>query len=190
MRRSVSGAPDEGARPQQNRVSLGRPIMTANDEVRKIFALVGQALEAVQCIEMDLVSLYLLDAIHNCKVAVREQGAAMAEAWDEKTFGKLLKPLLLSPRIPAEMKHFLEQVRVKRNYLVHDYFKQNGHRIHTADGRSAVRHELASLLSELLTCRQLINTSLGEFARELGVTNDAIEDERRRLGIPDGWAIE
>ncbi len=169
---------------------VGQTIVTVDDEVHKIFAFVGQALEVVQCIEMDLVTLYALDSFHTGKIAHREQGAAMAEAWDEKMFGTLLKPLLLSPHIPVEMKHFLEDVRVKRNYLVHNYFKENGHRIHTADGRSGVRHELASLLGELQTCRHLINASLRDFARELGVTDDAIEDERRKLGIPEGWAIE
>lgn len=164
--------------------------MKPHDEVLRIFAHVGQALEVVQCIEMDLVTLYLADSSYTGRAVVREQAVEMTEAWDEKTFGRLLKPLLSSPHIPTDMKIFLEQIRTKRNYLVHDYFKQNGHKIHNPDGRTAILAELTCILEELYTCRELINTSLRDFAREVGIADDAIEAERRRLRIPDGWAID
>lgn len=164
--------------------------MRVNHELREIFASVGQALEAVQCIEMDLVSLYVVDAIHTGRAILREQATEMAGAWDKEMFGKLLRPLLESPHIPADMKGFLEQVRQQRNYLVHHYFKKNGHLVYTRDGRSAVQQEIDSLLRDLHVCRQVIHTSLREFAREVGITDEAIEEELRRLGVPEGWAIQ
>ncbi|MBM4440332.1 MAG: hypothetical protein FJ027_07920 [Candidatus Rokubacteria bacterium] len=127
------------------------------------------------------MSLYVVDAVRSGNSSLREEAIQMADAWDAKTFGSLVRPLLDSPHIPSDMKRFLEGLRHQRNHLVHRYFKDKGAQLHTAEGRRTAEEELRRLLRDLRLCRDVVHSSAIDLATEVGVTEAMIAAEYDKM---------
>lgn len=155
--------------------------MTQPDD---IFLQYGQASYYIQCIEMDLVSFYLLDAIHTGKAIVREDMEKLESEWDEKTLGRLISPIKNSPLISDEIKNFFEDIRQKRNHLTHYFFKQMPNHFLSESGRIKMLNKLNEMTMLFQRCNDYLKKILVDYSKEVGIKEKQIRQEMAKLGIP------
>jgi len=158
--------------------------MTAEEELKELYAFFGEAVYWVQCIEYDLVSLWLLDSIHQGLANKHCDLKSIESIWEKKTLGSLLFPFMKSNFITNDFKYFLENIRQKRNYLVHSFFMEQTVGLQTEAGRKKALYELHEIIQVLREASLLFRNIVKEFGKEFGITDETIQEQMSKLGIP------
>src|SRR5665213_3251202 len=91
-------------------------------KTKDVFRAFGRAAYHAQLMEYDILSIWMLDSVTQGVSPTREDLLRFQKDWGKKTFGNLVNPLTKSALIPEEIKEFLEQLRLARNRLTHDFF--------------------------------------------------------------------
>ncbi|MDO8589330.1 MAG: hypothetical protein Q7T82_20090 [Armatimonadota bacterium] len=80
--------------------------------LKEVFAEFGRAAHQAQLIEYNLVSIWMIESMIQGVSVTRDDLLRFQQDWSTRTMGQLLRPLLKSGLIAAELKTFMEQVRV------------------------------------------------------------------------------
>jgi len=142
--------------------------------LEKVFAAFGKAAYYAQLMEYDLVSIWMLDSITQGVSLTQQDFLRFQEAWGKKTFGQLLKPLQKSNLISAEINGFLEQIRLARNRLVHDFFLDSAADLQTNDGRERTVAELQQMTKLIEKGKQFFANILHTYLKDFGVDAETI----------------
>jgi len=137
--------------------------------IEEVFSEFGHAAYHVQLMEYDLISIWMLDSITQGVSFTRKDLLRFQEAWGKKTFGRLLKPLQRSNLISAEIKGFLEQLRLTRNRLMHCFFLDSAADLLTNDGRERTVAELQQMTQLLKKGQQFFADMLQTYLKDFGV---------------------
>lgn len=146
--------------------------------IEKVFSEFGQAAYHVQLMEYDLISIWMLDSITQGVSFKRKDLLRFQEAWGKKTFGQLLKPLQRSNLISAEIKGFLEQLRLTRNRMMHYFFLDSATDLQTNDGRERTVAELQQMTQLLKKGQQFFADMLQTYLKDFGVDVEEIWKQR------------
>jgi hypothetical protein len=143
-------------------------------EIEEVFAAFGKAAYHCQIMEYDLVSIWMLDSITQGVSLTRQNLLRFQGGWGKKTFGKLLTPLQKSNRITAEIKGFLEDLRLTRNRLMHHFFLDNGADLQANDGRQRTFAEIRRMTQLFEKGEQFFADVLHAYLKDFGVDAEAI----------------
>jgi uncharacterized protein YutE (UPF0331/DUF86 family) len=148
--------------------------MNATAVMDEVFREYGITVYHVQLMEYDLLTVWMLDSIHQGESLTKEDLLRFQQVWDKSTFGQLLLPLMRSKLISDEIKGFLERLRTTRNRLVHKYFLDKDVDLQTISGREKTKNSLQEMTEIIMQGQQFIEDILNTYLKDFGVDTDAI----------------
>ena len=151
------------------------------DEIKQVYAEFGLAANLAQCLEYDIVSLMLVNAILTDKTLTRGDLKKLEGHWDKKTLGILLKPVKGSATTPKDLKDFVETVRLKRNSLMHSFFMEHSSDLSTPEGRSSMISELQEVSEILQRAQEMFNSATLTLMEELEINKNIINQKLAKL---------
>lgn len=137
----------------------------------------GRAAHLAQLLEYELISLFLIDSIVKGHAVVREDLKRFEGLWEKQTLGKLLNPLKKSELIPDDLKDFLENVRKKRNYLMHSFFTASDNDFSTEIGMERMIKDLKKTYESFKVAKTLFHDTSTDLLGQLGITQERLEQE-------------
>lgn len=155
--------------------------MSETEQITEIFARFGEAAYHAQCLEYDLLSVQLIDALNKGQALSQQDIRSLESLWQKKTLGALLQPLRDSPLIPKDLNAFVERVRVTRNGLIHSFWMENASNFSSPAGRDAMITKLKAMTATLRTAEQLFKNVLSGLLADYGITHDDIDAELRKI---------
>ncbi len=113
-----------------------------DEHVKEVYARFGLAVYYAQVLEHGLVNaLVVLDLIPNRRHLARSrdewgtQFDAFTDRHFEATMGRLMKNLRAVTQVHADLEKLLQDVLNRRNWLVHDFFRERATEFMSALGR-------------------------------------------------------
>lgn len=132
------------------------------DKLEKLFSDFGVAMHYAQFIEYDLISLFLIDAMEEGTAKIRHVVAEFV--WKEKTLGRLIKYLEKTPYLDKDIAEFFDEVREKRNFLVHKFFIEHAEDMDTELGIDTALQDLGEITEVLKKCRIIVHETVKSLA--------------------------
>ncbi len=148
--------------------------MKTMTEIEEVFAAFGKAVYHCQIMEYDLVSIWMLDSVTQGVSLTRQNLLRFQEDWGKKTLGNLLTPLQKSNRITAEIKRFLEDLRLARNRLMHHFFLDTVCDLQANDGRQRTLAEIRRMAQLFEKGEQFFADAFRTYLKDFGVDAEAI----------------
>jgi len=142
-----------------------------NEKLDRLFSQFGVAAHHAQFIGYDLVSLYLVDAIHKGQAKSREDLLNSEAIWEDKSLGQLIKYIKMSPYVKEDIKEFFNTVRDKRNYLMHKFFVLHLENMLSESGIEVAQADLDSIVILLKKCQSLVHDTAANLASDLSTKN-------------------
>lgn len=158
------------------------------DQVKEVFAHFGLAIYQAQCLEHGIVNaLVYLDLIPN------ERGKAKSAAeWEarvdlfmdskfELTLGRMIRSLAQTTGVAPDLQQQLTAVLAKRNWLVHDYFRERAETFMTATGMTSMISELESVHAEILEADRRLDAAVKPAREATGLTDSVLDATCREM---------
>ncbi len=148
--------------------------MKTTTPIEDVFAAYGRVAHHAQVMEYDLLSIWMLDSITQGVSPTRRDLLRFQEDWGSKTFGQLLVPLQKSTLMSAEIKKFLEEIRITRNRLMHSFFLDNATNLQRNAGREAAVAELQRMDTIIHKGQQFFGDVLDTYLKDFGVDTEEV----------------
>jgi hypothetical protein len=159
--------------------------MKTMKEIEDVFTAYGEAAYNVQLMEYDIITIWMLDSVKQGVVVTRIELLNSQNYWSRKTFGQLLNPLRKSNRISQEIKDFLDQLRITRNRLAHNFFLDDAINLQTNIGRKHTVDELQRMSSLVEKGQQFFKDILTTYLNDFGIDAEAIRQQVLQKIEPD-----
>jgi hypothetical protein len=159
-----------------------------DEQIKDVYARFGLAIYFAQVLEHGIVNALLVLGL----IPTRRHLAPSKEDWAkevdafmdrhfEDTMGRLMNSLRSITTLGDDLESLLRKALGKRNWLVHDFFRERAEEFNSGAGRQ-------EMLKEIDGCRELFqaaDASLASTVRPLrsaqGITDEWIEQEMKRL---------
>ena len=140
-----------------------------NELCKEMYAHFGLAVYLAQCIEHSLVNgLCYFDLLPNKKPEdTTETYDLYADKHFSTTMGVLIKNFTKSHSLTQELMDLLNETKIKRNFLVHDYFRERAVELGSSEGLNKIINELQEI--------QLLFTTMDSKLDELINWDDFIQ---------------
>ncbi len=158
--------------------------MTDDEQRRKdVFAWFGAAAYHAQCFEVELQILLILTHRLEHPDATPDELEDFDVRLSRRTLGRLLRDLRERFTLHPDFDALLDGYRVKRNYLMHEYFFTNAKELLTAEGCGAMVTELRALADSLREADAIARALSKRMRRILGISEaDVLALVRAELG--------
>lgn len=166
-------------------------MMTKNDEgehVKEVYARFGLAVYYAQVLEHGLVNaLVILDLIPSRRHRARsseEWGAEVDAFMDrhfEATMGRMMKNLRDVTQVGADLENLLRDALKKRNWLVHDYFRERASEFMSSAGREQMLREVDECRDLFQAADQGLEGIVAPLRSKAGITDELLEREYQRM---------
>ena len=148
---------------------------------RETFARYGLAMYQAQCVEKSLAILISTVLSKEFPRSNPDQRDTMLDEALSKAIGKLIIRLRKKISVPPNLDKTLEKVRVKRNWLAHDFFWDRAGELLTTRGRDKLIDELTELSDFFSKVDEHLTSIYEKWMERVGVSNSIIEEEFQRL---------
>lgn len=159
-----------------------------SEDVKEVYARFGLAVYFAQVLEHGVVNaLVILDLIPSRRHLARsseEWGAAVDGFMDrhfEATMGRMMKSLRDATQVSAELEGLLRGALKKRNWLVHDYFRERATEFMSSAGREQMLREVDECRDLFQTTDQRLESIVAPLRAKAGLTDELLEREYRRM---------
>ncbi len=167
---------------------IGQKLTDEGEQIKEVYARFGLAVYYAQVLEHGLVNaLLLLDFISTRQgvACSREDWSADVDAFMDRhfegTMGKLMKQLRKVTQVDLDTEDLLTAALKKRNWLVHDYFRERATDFLCPTGRE-------QMLCEIDECRFVIEAAdhcleliVAPVRTKAGITDAALEQAYQRM---------
>jgi hypothetical protein len=159
-----------------------------DDQVKEVYARFGLAVYFAQVLEHGLVNaLVILDLIPSRRHLARsadEWGVEVDAFMDrhfQATMGRMMGSLRAVTQVGEDLEQLLHEALSKRNWLVHDFFRERATEFMSATGRE-------QMLSEVDRCRHLfqsadkrLEATVAPLRKKAGITDELLAREYQRI---------
>jgi hypothetical protein len=146
------------------------------EELDELYRSVGRCIWHVQYLEDVLHTLLTL------KVEIRQPGRISIEEANillakhrRASLGTALGTAEKHKALPDGLLSKLRLLKEERDWLVHRSMNQDGEKLYTNEGRSAVFGRLETLMDETLAIKSLLSAEVAAFCAEHGVSAKEVE---------------
>jgi hypothetical protein len=160
------------------------------EHVKEVYARFGLAVYCVQVLEHALVNaLVILDLIPSRRHLARsgdEWGAevdAFMNRHFEVTMGRMMKNLRDVTPVGSELENLLRDALRRRNWLIHDFFRERATEFMSSAGREQMLHEVDECRDLFQTADKRLEIVVAPLRRKAGITDELLEREYRRLSM-------
>ena len=158
------------------------PMDPEDEEHKDVYAHFGLAVYWVQCFETSLTNVLILDARLNGTATTPEAIEALEKSLQNtKTLGGLIKHSRTQALLPEEAKALVNQALVKRNFLIHHFFRERAFGFMTATGRKKLLTELRETQAIVCLADQKATALYMDLAKIVGITPDVLQAEFEQM---------
>jgi hypothetical protein len=161
------------------------------DSKEDVFAMYGATAYYAQMFEIGLRSILLLAHILKdpsmTKAGVEQRSLKITRS----NIGLLLTEIKKRYPVQPELEKSFNELRVKRNDLIHHYFFNNAFRMTNDEGRKAVAVELKGLFIEFKIADELTDNLVAQIRKDLGWSEEKfMELVKERFAKETGLELE
>jgi len=160
------------------------------EHLKEVYARFGMAVYCAQVLEHGLVNaLVILDLIpsRDHLARSRDEWAAEVDAFMDRhfeaTMGRMMKNLRDVTPVGTELESLLREALRRRNWLIHDFFRERATELISSAGRDQMLHEVDECRELFQTVDERLETIVAPLRRKLGITDELLEREYRRLSM-------
>jgi hypothetical protein len=149
---------------------------------KDVYAHFGAVAGRVAALEMVLTQMVLLNAKRNGKVTTDEDFENMEAALqNSQTLGRLIKTVNAQVALPDLTEQVMGEALMRRNFLMHHFFRERAFEFETEAGRKRLVKELMEAHAYVLVATKLASDLCLNMAADFGITIEDIETEAERL---------
>lgn len=150
---------------------------------KEVYAHFGLAIYFAQILEHGLVNaLVYADLLQNRKPnQTVEDFDLFMDTNFEKTMGELIQSFKKHVSVPTEFDQLLLDVRTKRNFLAHRYFRARAKEFVTEGGSKRMIVELEAARDLFIRTDAALSEMFRPVREKLGITDEVIESHRREI---------
>lgn len=158
------------------------------EHVKEVYARFGLAVYYAQVLEHGLVNaLVVLDLIPSRRHLARsaEEWGAEVDAFTDRHFevpmGRLMKSLRDVTQVGADLEGLLREALSKRNWLVHNFFRERAKDFMSSAGREQMIREVEECRDLFQTADNRLEAIVAPLRAKAGITDELLEREYRHL---------
>ena len=151
--------------------------MNRDDLVRDTYAYFGLAIYTAQVLEHEIVNAMVIARMPDRGHVTRQDIDAFMDRQFEHTLGQLVLELNKYVAVPDELERILSEALSKRNWLVHDYFRERAEEFLTDDGCHRMISELEEARKLFKHTDHTLDVLVRPIRERFGVTDEAIARE-------------
>lgn len=181
-----------GTHRERSRRAVALAIMMIehdeNEDVKEVYARFGLAVYYAQVLEHGLVNaLVILGLIPSRRHLARsrdEWGAEVDAFMDrhfEVTMGRMMKNLRDVAQVRPDLESLLSDALKKRNWLVHDFFRERATEFMSSAGREQMLREVDESRNLFQTADKRLETIVGPLRKKAGITDELLARECQRM---------
>ena len=149
-------------------------IYDEDDHHKEVYAYAGLALYKAQCLEVEVCNFLILHHIvSNRKITADERDAFINRA-ERQTLGRLLHEMRRVVNVDDDFEDMLANSLQKRNFFIHDYFRDRVAGFMCADSRDDLIKELQELASLFEQSDSRVQLLTNNARQALGLTDEHI----------------
>jgi hypothetical protein len=155
--------------------------MEADEHVKEVYAHFGLAIYLAQVLEHGLAVAFLyLDLMPASigKIRSREEWMSRMDAFMDRhfetTLGKMIRNLAVVTSVPSDLEQLLKLALEKRNWLVHDYFRERAEAFMSESGRERMLHELVEAQELFSAADERLGDVVKPMRLKLGFTDEKL----------------
>jgi hypothetical protein len=159
-----------------------------DEHVKEVYARFGLAVYFAQVLEHGLVNaLVILDLIpsRRHRARSRDEWGAEVDAFMDRhfqaTMGRMLRSLRDATQVDADLEQLLHDALSKRNWLVHDFFRERAAEFMSATGRERMLSEVDRCRHLLQSADKRLETTVGPLRTKAGITDELLSREYQRM---------
>lgn len=159
-----------------------------DEHVKEVYARFGLAVYFAQVLEHGLVNaLVILDLIPSRRhlARSRDQWGAEVDAFMDRhfqaTMGRMMKNLRDMTQVDADLEQLLHDALNKRNWLVHDFFRERATQFMSAEGRGQMLREVAECRDLFQSADKALEAIVEPLRKKAGITDELLEREYGRM---------
>lgn len=154
------------------------------EDRRELYVEFGRAAEMAQIMEVEAGNLALAFVTiafdtTNITDEQREFVRALIDDVDRRTFGNLMREIRKTTHVSEGIDKTINDALVKRNYLIHKFFRTHNFAIHSEEGRKAMRAEIAAIYSALNLAHRVLHGMTHTLNQAFGKPNITEEYEQQ-----------
>ncbi len=158
------------------------------EQVKEVYARFGLAVYCAQVLEHGIVNaLVTLDLIPS-----RRHLARSAEEWGSEvdsfmdrhfgaTMGRMMKNLRGVTRVDDDLEQLLSDALDRRNWLVHDYFRERATEFLSSSGREQMLVEVDKSRDLFQAADKRLEATVAPLRRKAGLTDELLAMEYERM---------
>ena len=150
--------------------------MTRDDLVRDTYAHFGLAIYQVQVLEHTIVNAMVVARMPDRDRISRRAIDGFMDREFDRTLGRLVRELGKYASVPDDLVDVLSQALEKRNWLVHDYFRERAEQFVTDSGCHQMIAELDVAQRQFHSAGERLDLLLRPVRERFGVTDEAIAE--------------
>lgn len=157
------------------------------EDEKELWAFFGLAYYKTQVLEQGVVNLAVAMQARGVEGVTVGDVDSLYDAFDRKTFGRIIKAARTLFEFPEEVEKDLEKALEYRNYLAHRFFLSHDADLLTPEGRRKIIGELIDILKFLNPLDEIIDEIWTRAWEPLGMTKEwiaeqfkAIDEHRKR----------
>lgn len=149
-----------------------------DERTKLVYAYFGLAVYEAQCLEGTFDYMILASKLYSNRDEQKEYLADLSDKHERegKTMGKLLNELQRHYELPNDLTFNLRRVLERRNYLVHDYFKENAFKFCSEEGERKMIRYFCYFYDRVKQVDYKLDYYYQTYRIELGITEEKIAE--------------
>ncbi|MCM3782862.1 hypothetical protein M3231_07735 [Neobacillus mesonae] len=148
-----------------------------SEHSKELFSYYGLAVYYSQALEQQLVNLLVLMKLTQGKISPEEELTSLYYKKLGNSLGQLVHEIQHNFAFTEEESALLNNIWKKRNYIVHDYFKERILETFTSEGRSQMIEELIEFKDQAQNLEQKLLYYTRELLNELELEEEDIDQD-------------
>ncbi len=158
------------------------------EHIKEVYARFGLAVYNAQVLEHGLVNaLVILDLIPSRRRTARSQKEweSIIEAFlshqFESTMGQLMRSLRDMASVPSDLEYIFQEALKRRNWLVHDFFRERSGEFMNSTGRNQMLREIEECRACFEAADNRLNELIVPIRIKAGISDELLEHEYQRF---------
>ena len=154
---------------------------TESEQIREVYAHFGLAIYCAQVLEHGLVNALVAFSLISSNRHNYSSAADWAKAVDsfmdkrfEYPIGQLITTFRKTTPVPDDLESILLAAQKRRNFLVHNYFRERATEMVSASGRDAMIEELQDYRETLSLADAKLESFVAPMFQKYGITEEMV----------------
>ena len=148
---------------------------------KETYAFFGLAAYWGQVLEHSALNLAIVLQLPAVNLVSQELFEELYTTLTRKTFGQLLKASKTVIQVSMDDEEYLGEVLELRNFLIHDYFRENADNFLSEAGRAEMKKALQTIISKFKKADSILEAIYAPLWEKYGINTEFIDEHVKNL---------